>query len=512
MKKRALISVSNKKGLTKFARRLIENGFELVSTGGTYRQLSGEKIPVKKVSEITGFPEIMDGRVKTLHPGIHGGILAQRKNESHLKALTEQNIDPIDLVVVNLYPFRETVAKRDCSLADAIENIDIGGPTMIRAAAKNHGDVAVVVSPDDYDRVADELTANGKLSDETRFSLALTAFRHTAEYDNAIANYLTAVSGPDSAADERALPELKIVQELRYGENPHQKAGFYLPQQESVPFDQVQGKELSFNNLIDIDGAVRVVADFEETAAVVIKHTNPCGAATSDQHLVDAFVKARATDPVSAFGGIIGLNREVDGETANEIGKAFVEVVVATDFTKEALEILGKKKNLRLIRFDFSRSIGAIDIKRSLNGYLIQEADELVFDITQAKVVTKRKPTPAEWSALKFGWRIVKHVKSNAIVYAGPDRTLGIGAGQMSRVDSSEIAVMKAEKSEISLAGSAIASDAFFPFRDGVDAAAAAGATAVVQPGGSIRDEEVIQAADEHNMTMIFTGVRHFRH
>lgn len=516
---RALISVSDKKGVVELGNDLNVLGIEIISTGGTAKALSEAGIKVTSISDVTGFPEIMDGRVKTLHPNVHGGILAVRSNDEHMETLKKHSISKIDLVVVNLYPFEKTVANPDVKVEDAIENIDIGGPSMLRSAAKNNESVGVVVDPDDYEKVVKELKSNHcSLKDETRLYLAKKAFIHTAKYDSAIATYMSSIGSQEESAfpgcyflsGEKAL-------DLRYGENPHQAAAFYLDGTDTGVANvstakQLHGKELSFNNIIDIDAALQVAREFDLPAAAVIKHTNPCGAATSEDSLVQAYVKARATDPVSAFGGVIGLNRKVDAETAKEIKSTFIEAVIAPGYDDEALEILTSKKNLRLLDVGdmaLEPSSEGHDIKRVSGGFLVQSRDLKVVDVRKAKVATKRSPTEKEYEALAFGWKVVKHVKSNAIVYANEDQLVGVGAGQMSRVDSSKLAVMKAE---LPIKGTALASDAFFPFRDAVDAAAEAGVTAVIQPGGSIRDEEVIAAADEHNLAMVFTGIRHFKH
>ncbi len=518
---RALISVSDKKGIVEFSRSLSQLGIEIVSTGGTAALLRQNKIAVKDVSELTGFPEMMDGRVKTLHPKIHGGILALRDHPEHVAQMKEHGIFPIDLVVVNLYPFEATVA-RGAPFAEIVEQIDIGGPSMVRAAAKNHEHVAVVVDPADYDPILAELRdKGGELSAETRFGLVRKAFQHTAHYDGAISNYLDSL-------DENKKPtpwsrtwnfQFTKIQELRYGENPHQQAAFYSSGESGVSVaraKQIQGKELSFNNILDADAALGTVLEFSETAAVVIKHTNPCGAALSKKSLADAFRKARASDPVSIFGGVIGFNRPVDEETAKELKEIFLEIVIAPSFTAEAKAVLSSSKrllNIRLLEVDVGqKDEGGYDLRRVKGGVLIQEWDRGSVDVRSCKVVTKRRPTEEEYEALDFAWRVGRHVKSNAIVFAARDRVLGVGAGQMSRVDSAKIAVMRAQTHGLDLKGSVVASDAFYPFRDGVDAAAEAGSKAVIQPGGSIKDEEVIAAADEHGMAMIFTGMRHFRH
>ena len=520
--KRALISVSEKDGIVDFAEKLAGLGIDILSTGGTAALLRENGVDVTEVADVTGFPEIMDGRVKTLHPKIHGGILALRDKAEHRAQMEELGIDAIDMVVVNLYPFEATVA-REAPFDEIIEQIDIGGPAMIRSAAKNHPHVAVVVEPSDYALVADELLAGGgELPGETRFRLACRAFHHTARYDGAISNYLGRLDGERKAGawGEKLNLQLSKRQELRYGENPHQGAAFYTHADSAGPSvaraTQVQGKQLSFNNILDADAALSTVLDFSETAAVAIKHTNPCGLATSDVSLADAFRKAKAGDPVSIFGGVIALNRPVDAETARELKQIFLEIVIAPSFTPEAREILSSAKrllNIRLLEIDMTpETDGTHDLRRVHGGVLVQDWDHKPIDVRECKVVTERQPTDDEFKALGFAWRVCHHVKSNAIVFTSSDQLLGVGAGQMSRVDSANLAVTRAKTHGLDLAGSVVASDAFYPFRDGVDAAAEAGARAVIQPGGSIRDEEVIAAADEHGLAMIFTGIRHFRH
>ena len=517
-----MISVSDKTGVVAFAKALHERGVEILSTGGTAKALRDAKIPVIDVAEYTGSPEILDGRLKTIHPKIEGGLLGRRSDPKHVKEMEANGIGPIDIVAVNLYPFEATIAAPDCTFEDAIENIDIGGPTMIRAAAKNYEDVASVVDAADYGTIIEEMDANGgALTTETKLRLAKKVFAATARYDAAIISHLSGTDEKGAALDMPTNVGMtyELVQNLRYGENPHQKAAFYRePRSVSEPSvvnsKQLQGKELSYNNIMDADAVLDMVKEFSDSkfAAVVVKHANPCGAAISENSLADAFAEALECDPVSAFGGIIGLNRTVDEETATLMKDTFFEVIAAPSFDEKALAILGKKKNLRLLEVpglgeEFKPE--GMNLRKVVGGLLVQERDTSRENVRDAKVVTKRAPTEEEWTSLEFAWRICKHVKSNAIVYARAGRTLGIGAGQMSRVDSSKIAVMK---SRSDLAGSVLASDAFFPFRDGVDAAAKAGATAVIQPGGSIRDEEVIAAADENDMAMVFTGVRHFRH
>jgi phosphoribosylaminoimidazolecarboxamide formyltransferase/IMP cyclohydrolase len=510
--KRALVSVSNKDKIIDFCWGLSELGIEIISTGGTAKTLREADIPVKGVSDITKFPEMLDGRVKTLHPFIHGAILADRTKETHLSQLKEQGIEEIDMVVVNLYPFAQTIAKENVALKEAIENIDIGGPTMIRSAAKNFEGVAVVVNPERYQEILDELKRNnGSLSVETNFSLAKEAFQHTAEYDTVIYRYLY---GEESDFPNRLNLSFEKIQDLRYGENPHQKAAYYreadTPEHALVFAQQLHGKALSFNNILDLDAALGLVREFTVPAAIIIKHTNPCGVALADD-LLTAYKRAHACDPLSAFGSVIGLNRVVDAELAKEISSTFVEAVIAPAYLEEALEILTKKKDIRLLYIGEGRSVdnSEKDIKRIDGGILVQDKDKGVDDRSAMKVVTKRIPTDEEWGDLLFGWRIAKHVKSNAIVLVSDLQAVGVGAGQMSRVVSTEIAAKKAgERAK----GSVMASDAFFPFRDGIDAAAAVGAKAIIQPGGSIKDEEVIAAANEHNIAMVFTGKRHFKH
>lgn len=518
---RALVSVSDKTGLVPFVQQLVAAGVEIISTGGTARALKEAGLPVIEISAYTGFPEMMDGRVKTLHPKVHGGLLYIRGNADHEAAATQHGIKPIDLVVVNLYPFEQTVAKPDVKLHEAIENIDIGGPSMLRSAAKNHASVTVVVDPVDYDAVLREIKANnGNTTASFRAKLAVKVFETTARYDAAIAHYLG--NQQRRAAGETAsdFPEVISVtsskaQSLRYGENPHQKAALYGSFKRW--YQQLHGKELSYNNILDLTAATTLIAEFDEPTVAILKHMNPCGVASASA-LVDAWTAAYATDKQAPFGGIIAVNQSLDAATAQAIAEIFSEVIIAPDFTAESLAILQKKKNLRLIKADFQVArIGCpVEMRSVLGGLLVQDRDTRLVSADDIKVVTHRQPTREERHAMLFGWRVVKHVKSNAIVYAGvhgsTTRTLGVGAGQMSRVDSSKIAVWKAGEAGLNLAGSVVASDAFFPFPDGVVAAAQAGATAVIQPGGSVRDAEVIAAANNHNMAMVFTGVRHFRH
>ncbi len=514
---RALISVSNKDGILEFAREISKLGIEILSTGGTAKMLRDGGIRVKDVSEFTGFPEMLDGRVKTLHPKVHGGLLGIRSNPEHVKQMKQYGIEPIDLVVVNLYPFEQTVAKPGVSFEEAIENIDIGGPTMLRSAAKNHRDVAVVVSPRDYGRVLEEIQKTGEVSAKTRFELCRTVFLHTARYDSAISAWL---DNQVPAEEKTRFPNIltlqfEKVQNLRYGENPHQEAAFYREFGRKEPSvstaKQLHGKEMSFNNFLDANSALELAKEYDGTAAVIVKHNNPCGVA-SGESLVEAYRKARDCDPVSAFGGVIAFNRMVDYETAKELAATFVEVVIAPEFAPDALEELKKKKDIRLL--DVGPKVAGMpegmDMKKVVGGLIYQDRDlGRIADVRSLRIATKRKPTDDEYEALAFAWKVCKHVKSNAIVFTKKDRTIGIGAGQMSRLDSVRLAVMKAQSS---LKGTVLASDAFFPFRDGLDEAAKAGITAVIQPGGSLKDEEVIKAADGNGIAMVMTGMRHFRH
>ena len=515
--KRVLISVTDKKGLIDFAQGLKIFNTEILSTGGTASQLRAQGINVTDVSDYTGFPEMMDGRLKTLHPKIHGGLLALRDDEEHMKAAMEQGIVMIDMVVINLYRFEDTVAKKDCTFDQAIENIDIGGPAMLRAAAKNYRYVSVVTDPDDYPKILEEMkSTEGSISENTNFALATRAFQLTARYDAAISNYLSSINreGTKKTFPESFTVQFFKAQDLRYGENPHQQAAFYRetdqPMSAVSSARQLQGKELSYNNIMDSDAAWQMVSDFELPATVIVKHANPCGAATSECDIANAFGKAMETDPVSAFGGIVALNRRVDKKAAEALVKIFLEVIIAPGFDEDAKAVLSTKKNLRLLEIPGTGARPAgYDFRRVVGGLLIQDRDIDDFDIRKARVVTKRPPTEEEYKALDFAWRVVKHVKSNAIVYASKDQLVGVGAGQMSRVDSVKIATMK---SNLPTSGCVLASDAFFPFRDGVDMAAEGGITGIIQPGGSVRDEEVIRAADEHGMAMIFTETRHFKH
>ena len=503
---RALISVSDKTGIATFARALERQGVDIISTGGTAELLRKEKIPVREISSFTAFPEVLEGRVKTLHPRVHGGLLYKRGNPKHEAEARECGFEPIDLVVVNLYPFQKTIQKPDVTLAEAIENIDIGGPSMIRSAAKNYESVTVVVEPADYDTVLENMRDNnGETTLKLREHLAIKAFIKTSDYDRAIGNYLNR----EQITEASFSLSLPLVTRLRYGENPHQTAALYGDFDHH--FEKLHGKELSFNNILDISAATNLIAEFSEPTVAILKHTNPCGVG-SDKDLREAWEKAFATDKQAPFGGIIVCNRSIDEPLAKTISEIFSEVIIAPAFDSEARALLQKKKNLRLIRLTMppGAARSAVDIRSVTGGVLVQDADT-VSEIPQ-NVVTKRRPTKKELAAMLFGWRVVKHVKSNAIVYAGPDRTLGIGAGQMSRVDASRIAIWKAQEANLSLKGCSVASDAFFPFPDGLIAAADAGATCAIQPGGSIRDEEVIAAANERNIAMVFTGVRHFRH
>ncbi len=513
---RVLISVFDKDGIVDLAKALQKFGCSIISTGGSAKLLNENGIRCISVAEITGAAEMLDGRVKTLHPKIHAAILAKRKNPDHLRQLAENRIEPIDMVVINLYPFEEVIKKADTTLDVALENIDIGGPTMIRAAAKNFSDVAVVTAPSQYQAISDELSQNGgALSFETRKKLAVAAFQKTHDYDGIITHYLQPASSGQLYPDRLTL-NFEKVQDLRYGENPHQSAAFYKDAGGGNPgitgLQQLHGKELSFNNIMDLDTVVKMVNSFAEPCAVIVKHSNPCGVAVGAT-VAEALPKALATDTVSAFGGIFGFNRPVDLKTATALSPLFIEVIVAPDFETAAFELLARKKNLRLLKLKSEpENRVEFSVRKVAGGLLIQDEDVLDLDEAKLKTVSRRKPTAGELDALRFAWQVVKWVKSNAVVFCLKDRTVGIGAGQMSRVDSSRFAVEKARAAGLSLEGTVVASDAFFPFRDGVEAAAAAGATAIIQPGGSVRDEEVIQAADEKNMAMIFTGVRHFRH
>ncbi len=510
--KRALISVSDKTGVVEFAKALTALGIEIVSTGGTMKSLQEAGIPVIYISDVTGFPEMMDGRVKTLNPYIHGGILAVRDNPEHAAAMQEHGIVPIDLVVVNLYPFRQTIAKPGVTQEEAVENIDIGGPAMVRSAAKNFRYVTVVVNPERYSEVVAELAVHGEVTAPTRLALVREAFTHTAEYDAAIARYFSEQTGEGEYPSTLILPWEKL-QDLRYGENPHQTAAFYRDNAASVGVAyarQLAGKELSFNNIVDLESAYAIAAEFSKPAVAVIKHTNPCGTATADD-IATAYKLAYEADPVSAFGGIVALNRPVDAATAEQLKAIFLEAVIAPAFEPTALEILSAKKNVRLLTAELPQADAKqrYDIKTVSGGILVQMADTADAAMTTWQTVSKRMPTEAELKELELAWKVVKHVKSNAIVIAREGRTIGVGAGQMNRVGAAEIALKQAGEAA---RGAVLSSDAFFPFRDTLDAAAKAGITAIIQPGGSMRDEESIAAADEHGIAMIFTGMRHFKH
>ena len=541
--KRALISVSDKTGIIEFAKELANFDVQIISTGGTAKSLREAGIEVTEVAEITNFPEMMDGRVKTLHPKIHGAFLALRDNENHVASMNEHDIEPIDLVVVNLYPFQETVAKEDASLEEAVENIDVGGPAMIRSASKNWRDVAVLTDAKLYESVIDEMKkSDGSLNLETRQRLATLAYTRTASYDLAISGYLAKqLSDADLQFLEPLNPlqnliiieseeifeetdtteilpeyesiELTKIADLRYGENPHQKAAIYetFEQGGIAKAEQLHGKEMSFNNYVDAEAAWNLVQDFDDLAVAIIKHTNPSGVGTGANN-EEAYARALSTDPVSAFGGIVAFNRTVDAKTAKEVNKVFTEVIVAPDFDEDALEIFKSKKNLRVLRVEKSDSQNALEYKQISGGFLVQEKDIYRVSESDFKIVTTRQPTDEEVRALLLAWKVCKHVKSNAIVFADANRTIGVGAGQMNRVDSVRIAAMRAERFELPLKNSVVASDAFFPFRDNVDEAAKFGVSAIIQPGGSIKDDESIEAANEHNLAMIFTGFRHFKH
>ncbi|MCE9625627.1 MAG: bifunctional phosphoribosylaminoimidazolecarboxamide formyltransferase/IMP cyclohydrolase [Deltaproteobacteria bacterium] len=518
---RALISVSDKTGIVELAKYLAKNGVEILTTGGTEKLLIENGVKVVPIGDYTGFPEMMDGRVKTLHPKVHGGILNIRDNAEHQKAMASQGIKPIDLVVVNLYPFVQTVSKPGVTLEHAIENIDIGGPSMLRAAAKNFEDVTVVVDSVDYDKLKLELENHGmETTRELRFELAAKVFTFCAAYDGAIGNFLTSLKAPTETPEKEKFSRVLTLQykkifDLRYGENPHQQAAYYSEGWRDEPCvgnaRQLHGKELSYNNIMDLDGALETVKEFELAACCIVKHSNPCGVATTLGDISDAFLKAKACDETSAFGGIIAFNREVSLAAAEEIAKSFFEAVIAPNYEPAALEVLKQKKNIRLLKTLPIRryEITGWDMKKVVGGMLVQDRDTQMLAAADAKVVTKRAPTAEELKALDFAWKLVKHVKSNAIVFCREDRSIGVGAGQMSRVDSVKIAALKAASP---LKGTVLGSDAFFPFRDGLDAAASHGVTAVIQPGGSVRDEEVIASADEHGIAMLFTGMRHFRH
>jgi phosphoribosylaminoimidazolecarboxamide formyltransferase/IMP cyclohydrolase len=520
--KRALVSVYRKDGIVELARGLVSRGYEILSTGGTAEALANGGVKVTGVAEATGFPEILDGRVKTLHPAIHAGVLFKRDAESHVKALADHGFRPIDVVVVNLYPFEDKVAK-GAPFAEAVENVDVGGPTLVRAAAKNFAHVAVVVDPADYRLLLEQIDRPEGIDAPTRLYFAQKAFRHTARYDAAIAGYFSQVEARDGgfavAESDDVFPyrlslSFEKVQDLRYGENPHQRGAFYSDLGSTLysvaAARKVQGKELSFNNILDLDAAWRLVTEFHEPCCTIIKHTNPCGTGLGAS-VLEAFDRAWEGDTVSAFGGIVALNRKVDSATAKRMAAVFIEAVIAPGFEADAKQILSAKSNLRVMDMDTTgiHKVTGFDLRRVMGGLLAQEWDLHRLDRAKCEAVTRRKPTEEEWRAMLLAWTVAKHVKSNAIVYASSIQTLGVGAGQMSRVDAARFA---AQKARLSLAGSAAASDAFFPFRDGIDEIAKAGATAVIQPGGSVKDDEVVAAADQHNLAMVFTGVRHFRH
>jgi phosphoribosylaminoimidazolecarboxamide formyltransferase/IMP cyclohydrolase len=521
----ALISVSDKRGIVELARALHDLGVRLISTGGTAKLLADQGLTVTEVAELTGFPEMLDGRVKTLHPKIHGGLLARRDHPDHMAALHRHMISTIDILVVNLYPFENTVARPGCTLEEAIENIDIGGPAMVRSGAKNWKDVAVLTDASQYQPVVDELKASGQLSPKTKFALAVAAFNRISNYDGAISDYLSSLQedGSRSPFPAQANGRFVKIQDLRYGENPHQQAAFYrdlYPAPGSLAAaQQLQGKELSYNNIADADAAWECVKSFDTPACVIVKHANPCGVALGKDPL-EAYSKAFQTDPTSAFGGIIAFNRPLDGAGAQAVSKQFVEVLMAPDFAPEALQVFAGKANVRLLKIAlppggataWDKGQNLMDVKRVGSGLLMQTADNRELSIAELKVVTKKQPTQAELQDLLFAWKVAKYVKSNAIVFCKDGMTMGVGAGQMSRLDSARIASIKAQHAKLSLQGTAVASDAFFPFRDGLDVVVDAGATCVIQPGGSMRDQEVIDAANERGVAMVFSGVRHFRH
>lgn len=510
---RALLSVSDKSGIVEFAQELEKLGVKIISTGGTHKKLSDSGIDVIGISDVTGFPECLDGRVKTLHPAVHGGILAMRDKPEHMKQLEDLNIETIDIVAINLYPFKETILKPDVTLADAIENIDIGGPTMLRSAAKNHRDVVVICDPADYEKVIAEMKESGSVSQDTKYRLALKVFQHTAAYDAMISDYLRKQIG--EALPDNLTLTFEKVQELRYGENPHQKASYYKEIQPEagslVNAKQLHGKELSFNNINDTNGALAALKEFAEPAVVAVKHANPCGVGTGSD-IFTAYKRAYDCDPTSIFGGIVAANRPIDKATAEEINKIFIEIVIAPDFTKEALDILEQKKNIRLLKLEDiekKASAGQIDIKKVSGGLLVQNTDDLLFDEAELKVVTDKAPSDKEMEDLKLAMKVVKHIKSNGIVLAKDQATIGIGPGQVNRIWAVENSIRQANTS---LEGAVLASDAFFPFDDCVTAAAKAGITAIIQPGGSMRDQESIDKANELGIAMVFCGVRHFKH
>ena len=524
----ALLSVSDKTGIVDFAKALVSRGVKILSTGGTAKLLKEEGLKVTEVAEYTGSPEILDGRVKTLHPKVHGGLLARRDDENHLSTIAEHGIDTIDLLVVNLYPFQQTIDKPDCSFADAVENIDIGGPAMLRAAAKNHGTdkggVTVIIDPKDYDDVLKELDEKGQTSYGLRLRLATKVYAHTSAYDGAITSYLSSLEDAEPAQDktpaQKEWPGIITIQmqqhqAMRYGENPHQRAAFYVDSKQDAgllgTYKQLQGKELSYNNIADADAAWECARSFKVPACVIVKHANPCGVAMAEGPL-QAYQKAFKTDPTSAFGGIIAFNREVDLATAQAVSEQFLEVLLAPSYSKDALAFLANKKNVRVLSIPSGDGRNAFDAKRVGGGWLIQDPDLTPLDPTQIEVVTKKQPSEQQMKDLLFAWQVAHYVKSNAIVFCADGMTMGVGAGQMSRLDSARIASIKAEANGLSLKDTAVASDAFFPFRDGLDVVVEAGANCVIQPGGSIRDDEVIAAADEHDIAMVFTKMRHFRH
>ncbi len=517
--KRALISVSDKTGIVEFAKSIVELGFEIISTGGTYKALKDTAINVINISDITNFPECLDGRVKTLHPNIHGGILAIRDNPEHMKQLEQHNISTIDLIVVNLYPFKQTILKENVSLDEAIENIDIGGPSMLRGAAKNYQDVAVVIDPSDYDKVLNEIKENGKTDIKTNFYLAAKVFMHTAHYDTLIAEYLKEKAGIEAFPNTLTLTYEK-VQEMRYGENPHQSAAFYKEIGDNkgmlTSVIQIHGKELSFNNINDTHGALELLKEYSEPTVVACKHSNPCGVGSAE-NIYEAYMKAFNADPVSIFGGIVVANREIDKSTAVELNKIFVEIVLAPDFTNEALEILSAKKNIRLLKLENMEKMqpkNSIDIKKVSGGILVQHVDSLLFNESDLKCVTDRKPTEKEMEDLLFAWKMVKYVKSNGIAIAKDKQSIGIGPGQVNRIWACNQSIEHAidHLGENSLKGASLASDAFFPFSDCVEAAAKAGITAIIQPGGSLNDKDSIDACNKYGIAMLFTEMRHFRH
>jgi phosphoribosylaminoimidazolecarboxamide formyltransferase/IMP cyclohydrolase len=512
--KNALLSVYDKQGIADLAKQLKERGVSLISSGGTQKLLEEKQISARKVEDLTGFPEILDGRVKTLHPKIFAGILATESPE-HTNQLEKHQLERIHLVVVNLYPFEATIEREDCTLEEAIEKIDIGGPSLLRAAAKNFHSTTVITSPEQYQELIQEMEKNqGKTSLAFRHKCAIKAFQHVARYNSIIARYLAFQSDADEVFPSEITLQGKKIQDLRYGENPHQQAAFYVSQGKKPlnNFEKLHGKELSYNNILDLDAAFSMVREFIEPVTVIIKHNNPCGAA-SDNILFNSYEKALATDSLSAFGGIVGFNRPVDGKLAEKMSKHFFECILAPHFETDAIDILSKKKNLRLITFDQKdNSKQLFKLRTVQGGFLVQTEDDLIQDVPKAQVVTKRTPTSSEWKGLEFVWRLVKHVHSNAIIFAGDSQLIGVGAGQMSRVDAAQLAITKAQNAEHKTQGTVVASDAFFPFRDGIEVIAQAGATAVIQPGGSIRDTEVIEAADEFNLAMVFTGNRHFKH